>query len=231
VCARFTLTRSGRELARHFELPEVTELAPRYNVAPSQEVAAVREEPGLGRALRPLRWGLVPAWAESAAAGVRMVNARAESVAERPAYREALRLRRCIVPADGFYEWGGPERRPHLFRVRGGELFGLAGLWERWRDPADGGVLESCVLLTVEANARVRRVHDRMPVILSPRDYGRWLDPAPREPRELRGLLAPCPPEWLDATLVGDRVNQPGNDDPGCIEPQPETPSLFPDPC
>ena len=224
MCGRFTLSRSGRELADHFELGRVPELEARYNIAPTQDVSAVRAHENGERTLDALRWGLIPHWAKDAKMGSRMINARAEGAAERPAYRDALRERRCIVAADGFYEWASPRergaRRAHLFRVRGGQVFGIAGLWERWRDP-DGETVLTCTLLTTEANASVRPLHDRMPVLLEPRDYGLWLDPGVRDPDRVLPLLVPCPPDWLHSTPVGPHVNDARFDDPVCVEPAP----------
>jgi putative SOS response-associated peptidase YedK len=221
VCGRFTLTSSPERLAERFGLDEVPGLAPRFNIAPSQEVATVRRRDGSGaRVLEMRRWGLVPSWARDPRVGNRMINARSETVAERPAFRSAFRLRRCLVPADGFYEWAGGRgpRQPYHIRLADGAPFGIAGLWERWSGP-DGGVIESCTLLTTAANARLAAVHDRMPVILEPEAFERWLDPAVREPERLRDLLRPLPPERVALHPVSRRVNDPRNDDPGCVAP------------
>jgi putative SOS response-associated peptidase YedK len=231
VCGRFTLTRSGRELAQAFALEESPAAAARFNIAPTQEVLAVRQEES-GRRIASLRWGLVPHWASDPTIGNRMINARSETVSEKRAYRDAFRRRRCLVAADGFYEWaaGRSPRIPHLFRVRRGGIFGIAGLWESWSDPA-GGRLESCTLLTTDANAAVRPLHDRMPVILDPDAYDAWLSPETADLDALRGLLAPCPADWLESTPVCTRINDPRNDDPACLEPPPPEPEaleLFP---
>jgi len=225
VCGRFTLRRPGAELARHFGLSEVPELAPRYNVAPGQEIATVRAVQGQGRILELRRWGLVPPWAPDPRMGGRLVNARSESAAERRAFAPALRARRCLVPADGFFEWAsrGGERVPFHVQVRGGALFAIAGLWEEWRGPG-GEVVDSCTLLTTDANERLRPLHDRMPVILDPADYGPWLDPREGDPARLRPLLRPWQGEALDVSPVGPRVNRPELDDPACLAPAPEPP-------
>lgn len=231
MCGRITLTSSAGELAQHFELdaaasPEAG--PPRYNIAPSQEILAVREDEGGRRVTSRERWGLVPHWARDPAIGYRMINARAETLATKPAFREAFRSRRCVVPADGFYEWGGAgaERRPFVFRRPDGGLFGIAGLYERWIGEG-GEVIDSCTLVTTRANDTLAPFHDRMPVVLAPGDYGPWLDRRTEEPDVLLPLLAPCPPDWLQPSPASLRVNDPHNDDPGCLVPEPRTGSLF----
>jgi len=181
MCGRFTLTARPEVLARAFALEDVPELAPRWNAAPGQDVATVARTLEGRRELRMLRWGLVPGWARDRRIGSRLINARAETAAVRPAFREALRLRRCVVPADGFYEWagGGPSsgrRQPHYIALPDRAPFAIAGLFERWRGEDDAW-LETCALLTVAANDRVRALHDRMPAILAERDLEAWLDP------------------------------------------------------
>lgn len=227
MCGRFTLTASGEELARQFELDAEVELEARFNIAPSQDVASIRAEPGGARWLSFQRWGLIPAWASDPAIGNRLINARSETVATKPAFREALSSRRCIVPADGFYEWsrGGAAHGPHWIRPRSSRLIGIAGLWESWKTPR-GNRIESCTLLTTEANALLRPIHDRMPVILDPEVYGRWLDPGDGDPGALMSLLAPCPADWLEARPVGPRVNDVKFDDARCLDP-PAQRSLF----
>ncbi len=229
MCGRFTLTRSAAEIAEHFGLGSVPELAPRFNVAPTQDVPSVRLRSTGERVLELRRWGLVPPWAKDVAAGARLINARVESVAERPAFRDALRSRRCLVPADGFYEWQGRagRRRPHHLALPGGGLFAIAGLYARWLGPG-GEVVDSCTLLTRPAAGAVSALHDRMPLIVDPDGYEAWLgradDPAP--------LLAALP-EALGGTLVAravdTRVNDVRNDDPACLEPPREAElPLFP---
>jgi len=230
VCGRFTLTSTPEELALRFELDEPVELAPRYNVAPGQPVLAVRREGGRRRAV-PLRWGLVPAWAPDSSIGFRMINARIETLSERPAFREALRTRRCLVPADGFYEWAdlGGSKQPYHIALPEGGPFGFAGLWERWSDPS-GQDLESCTLVTAPAVPAIREIHPRMPVIVSPLSYEAWLDPESVPARELlERLLAETPGDFTRHP-VSDRVNRAQVDDAACIEPVPEAPrqeSLF----
>jgi len=218
MCGRFYLDVPGEVLMEHFGLAAAPELAPRYNIAPTQAVAAVRAGPG-GRELVRLRWGLVPAWAEGGRSPYNLINARAETVADRPAFRDAIRRRRCLVPASGFYEWQArPDgRQPWAISAGPGPVFAIAGLWERWE--GEGRVVESCTLLVTEANAAVRPIHDRMPVILAPENYAAWLDPRAQDPGRLAPLLRPCPPEGMRAWRVGRRVNSPANDAPGCLEP------------
>lgn len=231
VCGRITLTRSAGEIAEQFELEPGCELAPlepRYNLAPSQDLATIRQDGEGRRVLSMERWGLVPHWAKDPAVGNRLINARAESVATKPAFRDSLRRRRCLVPADGFYEWSGrgAERRPYLFRRPDRALLGIAGLYARWIGEG-GEVIDSCTLVTTEANASLAPFHHRMPVILAPGDYAGWLDRTQEDPEVLTSLLTPCPPEWLDACPVSTRINSPRNDDPACLIPEPQTGDLF----
>jgi putative SOS response-associated peptidase YedK len=200
-----------------FRFAERPNFPPRYNIAPTQDVPIVRlTRERDARELILVRWGLVPYWAEDIAIGNRLINARAESIERAPAFREAYRRRRCLVPADGFFEWKkeGKARHPLLVRRRGGASFAFAGLWERWKQP-DGSVLRSCTIITCPPNELVAPVHDRMPVILDPVDFERWLDPQAAG----RELLKPCPAEWLEAFPVNPKVNSPANDDPECIAP------------
>ncbi|MCX7673679.1 MAG: SOS response-associated peptidase, partial [Thiobacillaceae bacterium] len=187
--------------------------------APSQDIAAVREGAG-GRELVLLRWGLIPAWAKEVKPAYSLLNARAESVASKPAYRDAFRRRRCLIPADGFYEWRqeGSGRQPYRFTLADGGLFAMAGLWARWCGPG-GVVIESCTILVTAANELVRTIHDRMPVIIDPADYSLWLDPRLADPRSLEHLLRPYPAERMRAYPVSRRVNRADYDVPEAIEP------------
>jgi putative SOS response-associated peptidase YedK len=238
MCGRFTLTDPDQDLAVQFNLPEIPELKPRYNIAPTQPVAAVRvvtsAETGPARELALLHWGLIPFWAKDPKIGARMINARSETVAEKPAFRAAFRRRRCLVLADGFYEWKKIERgkQPFYIRLQDGRPFAFAGLWEHWKapkDPADtsgagqGATVQSCTLLTTEPNDLIRPLHNRMPVILHPGNYDLWLDPEVEQIERLRPLLGAYPPEEMEAYPVSRFVNKPGNDDPRCIEPQAES--------
>jgi putative SOS response-associated peptidase YedK len=221
MCGRFTLTTSAQQVAEHFGLAEMPELSPRYNIAPTQPVAIVRGT-GVGRdpVLEVRRWGLIPSWAKDPGIGSRMINARIETAAEKPAFRAAFRRRRCLVPADGFYEWKPhpKRRRPHHVRLGDGELFGLAGLFEAWKSPG-GEIIESCTLLTTAANAALRSLHDRMPVLIDPEHYPDWLDPELQDPAAIRSLTRPSLSDRLHFHPVGFQVNDPRNDDPICIEP------------
>ena len=232
MCGRFTLSSSPEAVARRFGLAAPVPLAPRYNAAPGQEVATVSPpEAAAVPELRLRRWGLVPAWSRDPHVGARLINARCETAAERPAFREAFRRRRCLVPADGFYEWDArvTPRQPYLVALAGGGPFGIAGLWERWLGPG-GEVIESVALLTTAANELLRPIHDRMPAILAPAEYAACLDPGRSDPEPLRALLAPLPPAALCLRPVGPLVNDVRNDDPRCLAPAPPAPlqgSLF----
>lgn len=219
MCGRYTLLSSPKAIQEHFALDKAPDLGPRYNIAPTQQVAAIRRpDPTSPRELVRLRWGLVPSWADDLSIGNRLINARAETVAGKPSFRSAFRSRRCLVVADGFYEWQrqGKNKQPFYFCLRDGKPFAFAGLWERWS--RDDQVVESCTLITTEANERVQAVHDRMPVILPAIAYDAWLDPSATRPLELTHLLRPYPAGELVAHAVGARVNSPYNDDPTCIE-------------
>lgn len=222
MCGRFTLASPVQALAAQFNLPEVPALEPRYNIAPTQAVAAVRAagEATL-RELALLHWGLIPFWAKDPEVGARLINARSETVAEKPAFREAFRRRRCLVLADGFYEWQKQDggKQPFYVRMNDGRPFAFAGLWEHWNGPE--GVIESCTLLTTQPNDVMRPLHNRMPVILELKDYDLWLDPGIRQTDLLLPLLCPYSPAEMVAFPVSRRVNSPDNDDPQCIVPLP----------
>jgi putative SOS response-associated peptidase YedK len=217
MCGRYMLTTPVEAMQRVFRFAERPNFPPRYNIAPTQDVPIVRRSrEGDRRELILVRWGLVPYWADDVAIGNKLINARAESLERTPAFREAYRRRRCLVPADGFFEWkkDGKARQPLLVRRKDGAPFAFAGLWERWKQP-DGNVLRSCTIVTCPPNELVAPVHDRMPVILGPADFERWLDTDAGG----RELLKPCPSEWLEAFPVNPKVNSPANDDPECIAP------------
>ncbi len=221
MCGRFTLFDTAASLAEAFEVAEVPSLSPRYNIAPSQAVAAVRIPPSGGaREVVLLRWGLIPSWAKDPSLGDRMINARAETAAGKPAFRSAIRRRRCLVPASGFYEWKrtNGRKQPYYIRRPDGKPFAFAGLWETWEGPGQAAV-ESCTILTTSANELLLPIHDRMPVIVSPADYDLWLCPQVRDPEELARLFRPCPPEEVTAFPVGTAVNNPKTDSPQLIEP------------
>ncbi len=223
MCGRFSLGASATTLAAQFGLFEAPTWAPRYNIAPSQEVLTILRTPDRPESHVALRrWGLIPMWAEGPAVGSRMINARAETVASKPAFRRAFKERRCLVLADGFYEWQRQERRkqPFYIRLRDGRPFAFAGLWERWA-PQDGQPIDSCTILTTVANDLIHPLHVRMPVILPPAAHDAWLDPRLQDVERLQSLLRPYPGEEMMAFPVSTRVNTPRNDTPDCIEPLP----------
>ena len=224
MCGRYTLSISVDEVWDEFDLEgdppeEEPRLAPRFNVAPTHEVAVIAAR--APRKLRFFRWGLVPHWAKDPSIGSRMINARAESVADKPSFRNAFARRRCIVLADGFYEWKREEdgtKTPTYLRLRSGRPFGFAGLWESWTsEEGDGPPLRSCTIITVQAEGMVSKIHHRMPVILTPETRALWLDDA-RDSPSLRDLLRPLDTSLLEAWEVSKLVNSPGNDVPQCIE-------------
>ncbi len=220
MCGRYSLTTPVEAVGRLFQVAERPNLKPRYNIAPSQDAPVVRAGEAGGRVLEPMRWGLIPSWAKEAKVGYRMINARAETVAQKPAFRGAFRQRRCLVPADGFYEWRklGKVKQPYRITLADGGPFAFAGLWERWRAP-DGRAVSSFTIITTEANRLLRPIHDRMPVILDAADHDAWLDTAGVGPEEAARPLHPYFAEGLVAVPVSTRVNSPKNDDAACIVP------------
>lgn len=219
MCGRYVLTVPGDLLASAFGLEEAPELAPRYNVAPSQAVPIVRTGENGRRELAFARWGLVPHWAKEAAIGNRLINARADGLADKPSFRDSFKRRRCLIPADGFYEWQkvGSRKQPWLLRMASGAPFAFAGLWSSWTDPATREPLETCAIVTTEPNALAATVHDRMPVILPAPARETWID-ARSDRDHLLALLVPFPADAMEAFPVSTRVNNPANDDPGCVE-------------
>lgn len=220
MCGRFALITPGEALAEQFQLRDIPTVAPRYNVAPTQPVAAIRlNHRTAEREWTLFRWGLIPSWAKDLKFGARMINARAETVAEKPAFRAAFKRRRCLIPADGFYEWQklDQSKQPIYIHAQDGRPFALAGLWETWHS-ADGSMIESCAILTTTPNDLMAPIHNRMPVILEPEDYEMWLDPGPR-PEDGLHLLRPYPPDKMHTYPVSTHVNNPRHDDPHCIAP------------
>jgi putative SOS response-associated peptidase YedK len=220
MCGRYTLFKINQILQAFPWIHEPpAEDVPRYNIAPTQPILVVANN-------RPDRfehfhWGLIPSWAKDPAVGNRMINARAETLAEKPAFRTALRRRRCLVPADGFYEWkkdpDGKTKTPMHIRMKGGDVFAFAGLWDAWHAD-DGSVIPSCTLITTEPNKLLADIHDRMPVIIQREDYQRWLDPRERDASELAEMLKPYPASEMEARPVSRTVNSPKNDSPDCME-------------
>lgn len=220
MCGRFTQAQIAELDREVFKLLHVPALEPRYNVAPTQPVAVIRERNGTSRQLDLLRWGLIPSWANDPAIGNRLINARAESLTDKPSFREAFERRRCLVPADGFYEWQKTAhgKQPMYVRPMGGGVFALAGLWETWHGPGTGPI-ESFTIVTTEPNTLLAPIHDRMPAILAAGQYDRWLDPHHHDTQELQRLLGPYPSDRMEVYPVASYVNDPKNDGPACIEP------------
>ncbi len=219
MCGRFTLRQPAERIAREFQLAEVPAIEARYNIAPTQSVLAIRQSPD-GREASMFKWGLIPSWAKDAAIGSKLINARSETVDEKPSYREAFKRRRAIIPVDGFYEWAhtGNKKQPYYFHFKDDRLFGFAGLWEKWRTP-DGESLESCSILTTEANEVLSTVHDRMPVILDPEAYDLWLDEDERKQELRKELLCPFPGSEMIAYPVSTLINSPQHQGEELVRP------------
>ncbi|MCC6190869.1 MAG: SOS response-associated peptidase [Anaerolineales bacterium] len=220
MCGRFTLTVDPEELQKQFGLaqPPPAGLAPRYNIAPSQAVAVVANEPE--RKLEFFQWGLIPSWAKDPKIGNKLINARAETLAEKPAFRAALKRRRCLVVADGFYEWKKLDGRkqPMYIHLKDGRPFAFAGLWEVWRSPQDE-LFKTCTIITTEPNALLEGIHNRMPAILPPESYDLWLAPGDQAADAVLPLLRPYNPADMRAVAVSSRVNSPTTDSPELVLP------------
>ncbi len=221
MCGRFTLTVDPAELKEHYQnvaFPE--QFAPRYNISPSQAVLAI---PNDGRnAADFFVWGLIPSWAKDPSIGNRMINARGETLAEKPAYRGAYKYKRCLIPADGFYEWksqpGTKTKTPYFIHLKSGMPFAFAGLWDEWH-AADASPIRTCTIITTSPNPLMAPIHDRMPVILRPEDYSAWLDPAPQTAASLQHLIAAYPADQMEAYPVSALVNSPSNDRAELLQP------------
>lgn len=227
MCGRFTHRYTWAELHALMRLwtgAAALDLAPRFNVAPTQFSPVVRLDEGGHRVAANLRWGLVPFWADDPTIGSRLINARSEEAAGKPSFRAAFKARRCLVPISDFYEWqaipGERRKQPWAFRVTDSPLFALAGLWERWTKGPEP--IESFTILTCAPNGLLAPIHNRMPVIVPPEAYDRWLDPALRTHDELADLLQPFPASHMMGFHVGTRVNSPANDDPSLLTPEPD---------
>ncbi|MBI4380286.1 MAG: SOS response-associated peptidase [candidate division NC10 bacterium] len=219
MCGRFTLTTNLGAIAKRFGVARfLEEVSPRYNIAPTHTVIVVNDDGS--RHLTPMQWGLIPSWAKDPAIGNRMINARGETVATKPAFRVALRKRRCLIPADGFYEWQpvGRRKQPVYITLKTREPFSFAGLWETWTSP-EGEEVKTCTIITTEANELLKPIHDRMPVILTREAEAVWLDPTSQDPAWLLPLLKPYPSEEMEIYQVSTRVNNPDRDGPECIKP------------
>ncbi len=219
MCGRFSLTLSAEQIAASFGVSVPEGYRPRYNIAPTQEIIALIADTQ-GRRFETFRWGLIPHWAKDPKIGNKLINARAETLFTKPSFHDAARSRRCLIVADGFYEWRQtPKRVPVYVRLKSKEPFGFAGLWDMWRSP-EGQPLKTCTIVTTEPNDLIRPIHDRMPVIV-PRELEElWLDPSPKAPGELARVLRPYRAEELELFAVSSLVNSPANDGPECIEPK-----------
>lgn len=235
MCGRYRLSSTERFLER-FAIENEIELTPRYNIAPCQQVPVVRqhrERPV--RIVSMVRWGLIPYWSKDDKRAYKMINARAETVAERPAFRESIQRHRCLVPADGFYEWArlAPGKQPYHFGMIDGSLFAFAGIWDRWKSPT-GELVESCSILTTTPNTLLADIHDRMPVILQDEDYDLWLDPGYQHGEDILDMLRPFDASAMKRYPVSTRVNSVNNEDAECaaeVKPEsapPTAPTLFP---
>ena len=219
MCGRYRLSRRKQIIEEHFDSVSGEEdWIPRYNIAPTHPVAVIRQHPKEPiRELSRMLWGLIPSWAKDSSGAARMINARSETASTKPAFRDALKSRRCLIPADSFYEWArnGKTRQPYCFEVNEGELFAFAGLWDRWKDP-NGQWVNSCSILTPTPNAVTAAVHDRMPVILDPDGYELWLDPGIKDVAAASELLKPYDARLMRCYPVSTRINHVANDDEEC---------------
>jgi putative SOS response-associated peptidase YedK len=222
MCGRFTLTVDPAELQDAFaDYKFPPKFAPRFNIAPSQPILAIPND-GKNKA-DFFVWGLIPSWAKDPAIANRLINARGETLAEKPAFRGAYKYKRCLILANGFYEWksqpGTKTKVPHFIHLKSGAVFAFAGLWDEWRS-SDGSTLRSCTIVTTSPNDLMSKIHNRMPVILQPSDYAEWLEASPRAPDSLAHLIQPFPADLMEAYPVSTLVNSPANDHPDCLAPQ-----------
>jgi putative SOS response-associated peptidase YedK len=218
MCGRFSNRLSAEKIKREFKVEEVPSIEARYNIAPTQKILGISQESS-EREASIFKWGLIPSWAKDASMGARLINARSETIREKPAFRQAFKQRRCIIPADGFYEWQRTEGRkqPFFFQMKDESPFGFAGLWEQWKGE-EGQVINSCTILTTDANAVLRPVHDRMPVILHPNDYSLWLDHDLRKLEMVEDLLRPYPADEMASYPVSTLINSPRSQGERLIE-------------
>jgi putative SOS response-associated peptidase YedK len=223
MCGRYRLSRRKQLVEEYFDSSGEDDWVPRYNIAPTQPVPIIRQNPKEPRReLSLVRWGLIPWWAKDSSGAAAMINARSETAATKPAFRDALKLRRCLIPADGFYEWkrNGKEKQPYCFEVNEGQLFAFAGIWETWKDASRKTMtIETCSILTTTPNAVTSTVHDRMPVILQPDNYDVWLDPGMTKVDAVIDMLKPFDARLMRSFPVSNRVNHAANDDAECSTP------------
>jgi putative SOS response-associated peptidase YedK len=218
MCGRYRLSRRKQLIAEYFDTVEKIDWEPRYNIAPTQNVGIIRQDRTQPvRKLSLVRWGLIPYWAQDSSIGQKMINARSETVLDKPAFRESFQNRRCLVPADGFYEWkrSGKSKQPIHIGMQDDLLFAFAGIWDRWKD-VSGNVVETCSILTTTPNSLLAEVHDRMPVILELKNYDLWLDPGFRDLDTLTGMLRPFDQSMMKCYPVSTLVNAPANEGPEC---------------
>ena len=222
MCGRYRLSRRKRVIEEYFDTSDwQDDWSPRYNIAPTQPVPVIRQHPQEPvRQVSLMCWGLIPHWAKDPSVAVNTINAKSETAATKPAFRDPLKFRRCLIAADGFYEWRrtGTSKQPYCFEVSGGELFAFAGLWDGWKD-ASGQWVKTCSILTTIPNALTSPVHDRMPVILSPDSYDLWLDPRMTDVQVISELLKPYDAQLMRRYPVSSRINHVSNDDPECSQP------------
>jgi putative SOS response-associated peptidase YedK len=221
MCGRFRLGKGKEALKEYFGAQGNVDWSPRYNIAPTDRIPTVRQDRKQPvRELSLMRWGLIPCWSKDASGAAGMINARAESAATKPAFRDALKARRCLIPADGFYEWKklAKSKQPYCLTLRDESIFAFAGIWDRWKAP-DGNSIETCAILTGPPNELAATVHDRMPIILPADNYDLWLDPGFTNAKEVAEMLKPLPAGLMKSFPVSTRVNAVKNDDPGCAEP------------
>ncbi len=215
MCGRFVQKAKPKEIKKEFKIGQLnpTIFQPHYNIAPSRMIPAVLEKDGM-RIVEPLKWGLIPSWSKDDSFASKLINARSETLSEKPSFREAFKKRRCIIPASGFYEWdkkGKGAKQPYYFYLKDKEVFGFAGLWEEWTDKESGEITQTCTIITTEANEILEPIHDRMPVILREENYSEWLDEREKDTHHLEEFFVPFPGEKMDSYPVSRDVNNPGN--------------------
>ena len=225
MCGRYSLTKTPKDELGRVGITDAPEISPRYNIAPGQHITAVVNDPERNErpALRALEWGLIPPWTKDLQSAKRIINARSETMDSKPSFKAAARHRRCLIPADGFYEWktvGREAKQPYYFHLKDRRIFFLAGLWELWDGP-NGEAIDSCTIVTTSPNAAVKPIHSRMPVILEHERAVKWMDPRIQRVSLLAELLQPCPESEMLCFPVSPRVNSAVHDDPSCIDPLP----------
>lgn len=220
MCGRFTQKAERKTVEKEFivKIGDDKLFRTSYNIAPTQLVGAIRTVEDI-REYANLKWGLIPSWSRDDSFAAKLINARAETLAEKPSFRDAYKKRRCLIPASGFYEWErtADGKQPHYFYLKDKEVFGFGGLWEEWKDRDSGELVETCTIITTEANAVLRPIHERMPVIIGENNYEKWLDEKINEPNELQDFLKPFSAEEMDSHIVGKAVNTPTNNSPELI--------------